>query len=99
MGNTTSAAAVVGEKEVKCHYRVLEVEQEASADELKRAYRQKALLLHPDKNPHRVAEATAEFAEVQRAYEVLSDPQERAWYDRHRESILRKSNSHAKGIG
>lgn len=36
-----------------------------------------------------MATATQKFAEVQAAYEVLSDPQERAWYDSHRESILR----------
>ena len=33
-------------------------------------------------------EATAEFRVVQQAYDVLSDPQERAWYDKHREAIL-----------
>ena len=39
---------------------------------------------------HRVQEATEMFAKIQNAYQVLSDPQERAFYDRHRESILRK---------
>lgn len=43
-----------------------------------------------DKNMHRVQEATEMFAKIQNAYQVLSDPQERAFYDRHRESILRK---------
>lgn len=45
-----------------------------------------------DKNPDNVEEATAEFRLVQQAYEVLSDPQERAWYDKHREAILRGGN-------
>lgn len=40
---------------------------------------------------HRVQEATELFSKIQNAYQVLSDPQERAFYDRHRESILRKS--------
>jgi DnaJ homolog subfamily A member 5 len=39
---------------------------------------------------HRVQEATEMFSKIQNAYQVLSDPQERAFYDRHRESILRK---------
>jgi DnaJ family protein A protein 5 len=56
---------------------------------IKKAYRRKALELHPDRNYGDVESATAKFAEVQSAYEVLSDPQERAWYDSHRDSILR----------
>lgn len=55
---------------------------------IKKAYRKKALELHPDRNYGNVETATAKFAEVQSAYEVLSDPQERAWYDSHRLSIL-----------
>jgi len=42
-----------------------------------------------DKNHHRVEEATKQFAFIAEAYEVLSDPQERAWYDSHRDAILR----------
>ncbi|KAF9277881.1 hypothetical protein BGZ68_008935, partial [Mortierella alpina] len=41
------------------------------------------------KNHHRVEEATKQFAFIAEAYEVLSDPQERAWYDSHRDAILR----------
>ena len=46
-------------------------------------------LYYEDKNTQNVEEATTKFREVQEAYEVLSDPHERAWYDNHRESILR----------
>lgn len=56
---------------------------------IKKAYRRKALELHPDRNYGDVENATKLFAEIQSAYQVLSDPQERAWYDSHREAILR----------
>lgn len=55
---------------------------------IKKAYRRKALELHPDRNINDTENATKRFAEVQTAYEVLSDPQERAWYDSHRDAIL-----------
>ena len=59
---------------------------------MKKAYRKKALELHPDRNYGDVEAATKQFADVQSAYEILSDPQERAWYDAHRDSLLRGSN-------
>lgn len=62
---------------------------------IKKAYRKKALELHPDRNYGDVENATTKFAEVQSAYEVLSDDQERAWYDSHRDSILRGDSSGA----
>ncbi|KAJ8096505.1 DnaJ domain-containing protein [Lipomyces tetrasporus] len=71
-----------------CYYEILEISRDVSPDEIRRAYRRQALLLHPDKNMHRVEEATQKFAQVQAAYEILSDPDERAWYDSHREQIL-----------
>ncbi|KAK9366873.1 DnaJ domain-containing protein [Lipomyces kononenkoae] len=72
-----------------CYYELLEISRDATPDEIRKAYRRQALLLHPDKNMHKVEEATQKFAQVQAAYEVLSDPDERAWYDSHREQILR----------
>ncbi|RKO91558.1 hypothetical protein BDK51DRAFT_11941, partial [Blyttiomyces helicus] len=80
-----------------CHYETLGVDRRATPEELKKAYRKKALELHPDKNPTRIAEATQLFAEVQQAYEVLSDEQERAWYDSHREAILRGDDDPGAG--
>lgn len=59
---------------------------------VKKAYRRKALELHPDRNYGDAENATRRFAEIQSAYEILSDPQERAWYDSHREAILRGSD-------
>lgn len=74
---------------MKCYYEVLGVGRDANDDDLKRAYRKLALQWHPDKNLENAEEATEQFRTIQQAYEVLVDPQERAWYDRHREAILK----------
>ncbi|OWR50903.1 DnaJ-16 [Danaus plexippus plexippus] len=78
---------------MKCHYEVLSVTKEASGSEIKKAYRKLALQWHPDKNLDNLQEAKEQFQLVQNAYEVLSDPQERAWYDNHREQLLRGAGS------
>ena len=46
-------------------------------------------LFYSDKNQGKEEECAAHFRIIQQAYDVLSDPQERAWYDKHREAILR----------
>ncbi|KAF7243902.1 hypothetical protein EYD10_09799 [Varanus komodoensis] len=74
---------------MKCHYEVLGVKRDASDEELKRAYRRLALRWHPDKNLENADEAAEQFKLIQAAYDVLSDPQERAWYDNHREALLK----------
>src|SRR5581483_7840134 len=63
-------------------YDVLGVSRTASADEIKRAYRTLARNHHPDVASDKAA-AEHRFKEINEAYEVLSDPQKRAQYDRY----------------
>lgn len=63
-------------------YQTLGVDQSASAEEIKKAYRRLAREHHPDANPGN-AEAERRFKEIAQAYEVLGDPERRATYDRY----------------
>ncbi|MCL2597769.1 MAG: molecular chaperone DnaJ [Paludibacter sp.] len=62
------------------YYEILEVAKNATAEEIKKAYRKKAIQYHPDKNRGDKA-AEEKFKEAAEAYEVLSDPQKRSRYD------------------
>ena len=64
------------------YYAVLGVNREASADELKKAYRKLAMKYHPDRNPGDKASETR-FKELNEAYDVLKDDQKRGAYDRY----------------
>lgn len=64
------------------YYEVLEVTRTATVEEIKKAYKKKAIQYHPDKNPGN-PEAEEKFKEAAEAYEVLSDEQKRAKYDRY----------------
>ena len=77
----------------------LHLNAKMNGDRVKKAYRRKALELHPDRNYGDTDRTTKLFAEVQSAYEVLSDTQERAWYDSHEDAILRDMDSgNANGV-
>lgn len=66
--------------EKRDYYEVLGVAKNATAEEIKKAYRKKAIQYHPDKNPGN-KEAEEKFKEAAEAYEVLSDADKRARYD------------------
>ncbi|KAG9963865.1 DnaJ-domain-containing protein, partial [Aureobasidium melanogenum] len=97
--STSGAQEAAPEAQKTGYYTLLGIERDATEDEIKKAYRRKALELHPDRNYGNVESATALFAEVQSAYEVLSDPQERAWYDSHETQILRGDDPTTGGAG
>jgi len=75
------------------YYEVLGIARDASGDEVKRAYRRLAIKWHPDQNQGN-ADAEAKFKECAEAYEVLSDPEKRAVYDRHGHAGLRGRAGH-----
>jgi curved DNA-binding protein len=64
----------------KDYYKILGVDKNASADEIKKVYRKLARKHHPDVNPNN-KEAEEKFKEISEAYEVLSDPEKRKKYD------------------
>src|SRR5688500_6436685 len=72
------------------YYEVLGVSRTADDTELKKAYRKLAMECHPDRNPGS-KEHEDRFKEAAEAYEVLSDPEKRARYDRHGHEGVRAS--------
>ena len=76
--------------EKRDYYEVLEVTKTATVEEIKKAYRKKAIQYHPDKNPGD-KEAEEKFKEAAEAYDVLSNPDKRS---RYQHSQRRHDNQH-----
>lgn len=83
----------------KSLYETLEISENASADEIKKAYRKLARKYHPDVNKDKDAEE--KFKEINAAYEVLSDPQKKQQYDQFGDQMFGGQNFHdfARGQG
>ncbi len=79
-------------------YQVLGVSRTAAPEEIKRAYRKKAMDLHPDRNPND-PEAERRFKEVNEAYAVLKDEQSRAAYDRFGHAAFEGAGAGGPGAG
>lgn len=80
------------------HYSILGIPRSATAAEIRRSYREQALLHHPDKNPDRVEEATERFKLIAEAFSVLSDPQQRSEYDSGGQ-VATAGSANARGEG
>lgn len=77
------------------YYKVLEIQRNASENEIKKAYRKLALRWHPDKNPDNLDEANRRFRELSEAYEVLSDEKKRRIYDQYGKEGLMGDRGHS----
>jgi predicted acetyltransferase len=78
------------------YYEVLEVTKEATKGEIKKAYFMKAKIYHPDKNPDD-PNAETMFKKISEAYQVLSDDEKRAIYDKHGKAGLERVGSSGSG--
>lgn len=80
------------------YYEILEITQTCSQEEIKKAFRKKAMQYHPDRNPDN-PEAEEIFKKINEAYEVLSDEQKRSIYDRYGKAGLQGRTGGGGGFG
>ena len=91
---TVSIKNFVSIMQIPNYYQTLEIGRDATAREIKRAYRKLAKRYHPDKNPDRIAFAEQMFREVCNAYDVLQDEKRKSDYDRILQNIERQKKSY-----
>jgi len=84
-------------KQKRDYYETLEAAKEASAEDIKKAYRKLAMKYHPDKNPDNKG-AEDRFKEVSEAYEVLSNPEKRQTYDQFGHAGLEGLGAGSRGF-
>jgi DnaJ family protein A protein 2 len=81
----------------KNYYDILEIDKNASKNEIKKTYKKLAIKWHPDKNPDNKIESEKRFKEISEAYQVLSDPEKKDLYDKYGDEGLNNnfSNNHS----
>ena len=80
------------------YYELLGISRDAGGEDIKKAYRKRALMYHPDRNEGS-KDAEERFKEVTEAYEVLKDPEKRSVYDRYGEQGLKRGGGAGGGFG
>ena len=75
-------------------YELLGISADASIDDIKKQYKRLALKYHPDKNLNSSEEAKSIFTRIKDAYDVLVNPVERSWYDRHQDAFHNDEEHH-----
>ncbi len=87
------ASSVIIKKNMKDYYQVLGIQESASQEDIKKAFRKLAFQHHPDTNPGHEKEAEARFKEINEAYGVLGDKLKRQQYDAARKGIFSGAGS------